>query len=77
MKEFISYLWKNGLFSQKEFKTTDGHTLQITSPGEEIAAGHYSCTRLEVDNTSYCGDATLSTLENAQGGTDINISIKN
>lgn len=77
MKEFISYLWKNGLFSQKEFKTTDGHTLQITSPGEEIAASHYSCTRLEVDNTPYCGDATLSTLENAQGGADINISIKN
>ncbi len=77
MKEFINYLWKNGLLSQKEFKTTDERILEITSSGRENTANRFTDTKLKINNIIFSGDTTLDIEEGAKDETRINICLKN
>ena len=58
---FLQYLWKHRLVEPRSLKTTDGHTIEVISTGEQNtdSGPDFINARLKIDNILWCGNVEV------------------
>lgn len=59
MKDFVTFLWKNGIIPSKGFTTTAGEPVEIITPGRETPDGTFIDAKLSVNGEPHNGNIRL------------------